>query len=129
MDELIKYSKKQLFYARVRTLASIVTAGGLVICLFILMPVVLDSVTKANAIMEQASETIILADTALESITEMSDSITEMGDSMDTLIMENAESVEAVMKKIEAVDFEGLNSAIKDLGTVIEPLAKFFNKF
>ncbi len=129
MDELIKYSKKQLFYARVRTLASIVTAGGLVICLFILMPVVLDSVTKANAIMEQASETIILADTALESITEMSDSITEMGDSMDTLIMENAESVEAVMKKIEAVDFEGLNSAIKDLGTVIEPLAKFFKKF
>ena len=105
------------------------TAGGLVICLFILMPVVLDSVTKANAIMEQASETIILADTALESITEMSDSITEMGDSMDTLIMENAESVEAVMKKIEAVDFEGLNSAIKDLGTVIEPLAKFFKKF
>ena len=33
------------------------------------------------------------------------------------------------MKKIEAVDFEGLNSAIKDLGTVIEPLAKFFKKF
>lgn len=129
MDELIKYSKKQLFYARVRTLASIVTAGGLVICLFILMPVVLDSAAKANAIMEQASETIVLADTALESITEMSDSITEMGDSMDTLIMENAESVEAVMKKIEAVDFEGLNSAIKDLGTVIEPLAKFFKKF
>ena len=89
MDELIKYSKKQLFYARVRTLASIVTAGGLVICLFILMPVVLDSVTKANAIMEQASETIILADTALESITEMSDSITEMGDSMDTWKMQN----------------------------------------
>lgn len=129
MEELIKYSKKQLFYARVRTLASIVTAGALVICLFILVPVVLSSVAKANDIMEQASETIVLADAALESITEMSTSITEMGDNMDTFIMENAESVEAVMKKIEAVDFEGLNSAIKDLGTVIEPLAKFFNKF
>lgn len=129
MEELIKYSKKQLFYARVRTLASIVTAGALIICLFILMPVVLSSVAKANDIMEQATQTITLADTALESITEMSNSITEMGDNMDTLIMENAESIETVMKKIEAVDFEGLNNAIKDLGTVIEPLANFFGKF
>lgn len=128
LEELIKNSKKQLFYARVRTLASLVVAGALVICLIIVVPVVLKTVAQANDIMTQVSETIVLADTAIESITEMSTSITEMGDNMDTFITDNAQSVAKVMEEIEAVDFEGLNNAIKDLGAVIEPLAKFFKK-
>ena len=28
------------------------------------------------------------------------------------------------MKKIDAMDIEGLNKAIKDLGDIVEPLAK-----
>ncbi len=129
MTELVKNSRKQLFHARLRTLASIVIAGGIVVFLIIVVPVVLKTAAQANDIMVKASETITLADDAIESITEMSGSITSMGENMDTFITENAESVAAVMEKIEAVDFEGLNSAIEDLGTVIEPLANFFNKF
>lgn len=129
MTELVKNSQKQLFYARLRTLASIVIAGGIIIFLIVVVPVILKTVAQANDIMAQASETITLANTAIESITEMSGSITSMGENMDTFITENAESVATVMEKIEAVDFEGLNSAIEDLGAVIEPLAKFFKKF
>lgn len=126
MTELVKNSEKQLFYARIRTLASLVIAGGIIICLFILVPSVLRTISQANVIMTQASETITLADAAIESITQMSTSITEMGNNMDTFITENSQSVSEVMKKMEAVDFESLNKAIKDLGDVIEPLAKFF---
>ena len=79
--------------------------------------------------MAKASGTIELADTAIASVTEMSNSITVMGNNMDTFITENAESVEQVMKKLDDIDFEGLNSAIKDLGDVVEPLANFFGKF
>lgn len=129
MTELVKNSEKQLFYARIRTMASLVIAGGIIICLIILVPAVLKTVSQANVIMVQASETITLADAAIESITEMSASITEMGDNMDTFITENAQSVSEVMKKMESVDFESLNKAIKDLGDVIEPLAKFFHLF
>lgn len=129
LSELVKNSKKQLFYQRVRTLIAIVIAGIIVICMIAIVPAVLRTVKQANEIMAQASETITLADTAIESITEMSSSITEMGENMDTFITENAESVATVMEKIEAVDFEGLNSAIEDLGAVIEPLANFFKKF
>lgn len=129
LTKLVKNSEKQLFYARIRTLATLIIAGGLLICMIVLAPEVLKTVSQANAIMVQASETITLADTAIESITEMSASITEMGENMDTFISENAESVSQVMKKMEEVDFERLNKAIKDLGDVIEPLAKFFNLF
>lgn len=129
LTQLVKNSEKQLFYARIRTLATLIIAGGLLICMIVLAPEVLKTISQANAIMVQASETITLADTAIESITEMSASITEMGENMDTFISENAESVSQVMKKMEEVDFERLNKAIKDLGDVIEPLAKFFNLF
>lgn len=129
MTELVNNSRKQLFYARIRTFAALMGAAAVIFFLISMAPGLLKTVNQANEVMAQASETIVLANTAIESITEMSSAITDMGENMDTFITENAESVAKVMEKIEAVDFEGLNKAIKDLGTVIEPLAKFFNIF
>lgn len=129
LTELVNNSRKQLFYARLRTLSSVVIAAGIIIFLIMVVPAILKTTAQANDIMAKASETITLANAAIESVTEMSTSITSMGENMDTFITENAESVATVMEKIEAVDFEGLNSAIEDLGAVIEPLAKFFNLF
>ncbi len=129
LEELVKNSRKMLFYARIRTAAVLVAAAGIIYCGIVVMPSVFGTVQKANEVMAQASDTIVLADTAIESITEMSRSITEMGDNMDGFITDNANSVEEIMKKIGTVDFEGLNKAIKDLGDTVEPFAKFFGKF
>lgn len=121
--------KKMLFYARIRTAAALVVAILLVLCGILILPKAIGTINQANQIMEQATETISLANTAIESVTTMSQSITDMGTNMDTFITDNGESVEAVMTKLEEIDFEGLNTAIKDLGDVVEPLAKFFGKF
>lgn len=121
--------KKMLFYARIRTAAALVVALLLILCSILIVPKAIGTINQANQIMEQATETISLADTAIESVTTMSQSITDMGTNMDTFITDNGESVEAVMTKLEEIDFEGLNTAIKDLGDVVEPLAKFFGKF
>lgn len=129
LEELVKNSRKQLFYDRIKTLAALVIAAGVIYCAIMVLPSIMNTVQHANQVMAQVSDTITLADEAIESITEMSESITDMGDNMDTFITENAESVEEVMKKIEAVDFENLNKAIKDLGDVVEPFANFFGKF
>lgn len=129
LEELVKNSRKQLFYDRIKTLAALVIAAGVVYCAVLVLPSVMNTVQRANQVMAQVSDTITLADAALESITTMSGSITEMGDNMDALIADNAESVEKVMKKMESVDFDSLNKAIKDLGDVVEPFANFFGKF
>lgn len=129
LEALVKNSEKQLFYARITTAAAFIVAAAVVICLIIIVPAVMNTVSRANAIMVQASDTISLADTAIESITEMSGSITAMGNNMDDFITENAESVAEVMEKLDSIDFEGLNGAIEDLGNVVEPLANFFGKF
>lgn len=121
--------KKMLFYARIRTAVALAVAVLLVLCGILIVPKAIGTINQANQIMEQATETISLANTAIESVTTMSQSITDMGTNMDTFITDNGESVEAVMTKLEEIDFEGLNTAIKDLGDVVEPLAKFFGKF
>lgn len=121
--------KKMLFYARIRTAVVLVVAILLVLCGILIVPKAIGTINQANQIMEQATETISLANTAIESVTTMSQSITDMGTNMDTFITDNGESVEEVMTKLEEIDFEGLNTAIKDLGDVVEPLAKFFGKF
>lgn len=129
MEILVENSKKQLLYARIGAIAMAVLAAAFLICFVMIMPQTIAAIRNANNIMVQASETITLAEEAIASVTQMSDSITAMGENMDTFITENAEAVTGVMEKIEAIDFEGLNGAIKDLGEVVEPLAKFFGKF
>lgn len=129
LEKLVKNSAKQLFYTRVTTLAALILVAVVIACLAVIMPKVTETVENANAILAQASETITLVDSTLESVTEMSESITTMGTNMDTFITENSESIEQIMTKLDGIDFEGLNNAIADLGDVVEPLAEFFGKF
>lgn len=129
MEILVENSKKQLRYSRISAIAMTSIAVLFLICLVMVLPQAITAIHQANNIMVQASETITLAEEAITSVTEMSDAITTMGNNMDTFITENSEAVTEVMEQIEAIDFEGLNGAIKDLGDVVEPLANFFGKF
>lgn len=102
---------------------------AVVIALLILVPSLLKTIHQVNGVAAEAEETLAQAQDALEGVDEMTDAVTSMSENMDTFVTENAVSIEQVMKKLEAIDFEGLNGAIKDLGDVVEPMAKFFGKF
>ena len=128
-DTLKRLMEKQLFYSRIAAFAALAAAAALGMCLVVAMPSVMQTVTKANYVMDQAAGTLLLADEAIRSVTDMSEAIKDMGTNMDSFISENSQSIEEVMKKVEAIDFEGLNSAIQDLGDTVDPFAKFFNRF
>ena len=129
LAKLRENSEKQLFYSRIRSIAAVVTALCILCALVMVVPALLRTAAGADAVIAQASSSITLANEAITDVIEMSGAITEMGLSMDDFIAENAEAVSSLMKEIEAIDFEGLNKAIKDLGDVVEPFAKFFNRF
>ena len=48
---------------------------------------------------------------------------------MDSLAVYAQESLQQTMEKLDTIDFETLNRAIRNLSDVVEPLAKFFNVF
>lgn len=129
LARLIELSEKQLFHARVKSVLTLITTLCVVYALILVVPAIRKTAASADAVIAQASITITLMDEGIGGIIEMSEAITEMGQSMDALIEENGDAVSSLMKEVEAIDFEGLNKAIKDLGDVVEPFAKFFNRF
>ena len=45
------------------------------------------------------------------------------------LVWQSSEALSQATEKLNRMDIESLNSAIRDLGAVVEPLAEFFGKF
>ena len=52
-----------------------------------------------------------------------------MADNVDSLVTSSQAGVEQAMEKLNSIDFDTLNRAIRNLSDVVEPLAKFFNVF
>ncbi len=111
-------NKKKLFYLR------LLTAIFAVICIAIVsvIPSVISTLDTTKTTMAHLNDTITTMDDTITTMDETLDAITAMADTGTTGITE-------ALEKIESIDFEGLNSAIGDLGTVVEPMAKFFEKF
>lgn len=111
-------NKKKLFYLR------LLTAIFAVICIAIVavIPSVLSTLATTQNTMAHLNDTITTMDDTITTMDETLDTITEMADAGTTGITE-------ALEKIESIDFEGLNKAIGDLGTVVEPMANFFGKF
>ena len=129
LQRIAEQTKKLVFYARISAICGGILTMAVVIALLILVPSLLKTIHQVNGVAAEAEETLAQAQDALAGVDEMTDAVTSMSENMDTFVTENAVSIEQVMKKLEAIDFEGLNGAIKDLGDVVEPMAKFFGKF
>ena len=52
-----------------------------------------------------------------------------MVSNVDSLAVYAQDSLQQTMDKLNTIDFETLNQAIRDLAKVIEPLANFFGRF
>ena len=74
--------------------------------------------------MEQAAGQ--LAELDIRSIVE---NVETLVGNVDMLAVSAQDSLKQTMTKLDTIDFEALNKAIKDLSAVVEPLAKFFGAF
>ena len=123
MKKMEENSRKQLNYARIQCIFSVVAAGCCVALLIMVMqmiPTVQDFVGQAE---------VILADleTATHNLSKID--LTGTVENVNALLTTTQSGVEEAMTKINAIDFETLNSAIQDLADVIKPLANAANWF
>lgn len=109
------YLKKQLFYTRIFAVSMFLVALVVIGSVLILLP-------KVNETISYANETMINMNQTMEELTVVFQSVNE-------LVTSNEASVGQAIEKLNAVDIESLNSAIGDLNAVVEPMAKFFDKF
>ena len=117
-----KYAKKQ---GRIVALAAIFCVAimiGVGILVLSVLPKVVTLLDQANGIAVQADDVMKDLNVVTKQLAQAD--ITGMIDDVSKLVVESEESINDAMKKVDAMDIDGLNKAIKDLGDVIEPLAK-----
>ena len=122
MAELNKYSRKQLFWQRIASLAVLGIFAVILIAALVVIPRVLVTLYNVNQVLSDATE-------SLEQINGMVSEMTTASKNLNELVNENAGPLTEAVKNMSNVDFDGLNKAITDLQDTVGPMASFFNKF
>ena len=123
-------SRKQLTYARLQCVFSVVAA----ICCIALLVVGVMVLPKVQNVAQQAEVVLsnlesVTSELAEVDFTGMIGHIDDLVTNVDGLVSSSQQGVENALLKINQIDFDRLNKAIKDLSDVIEPIADFFNGF
>lgn len=119
LKELIDKGRRQLIYTRILAAALCGILAVVIIALCIIVPPAVKTIKHADEAIVSASSTLSKADEAIDGINSMTGEVTEF-------IETNSEAVSGSMQKLQNIDFDGLNKAIQNLESVVEPLAKLF---
>ena len=130
LERMEQTNKKQVFYARLQFLFTVVAALCCVVLLLSgmsVLPKLQETAVQAEAVLTNLETvTTELANVDLNSMVQNVDTLVT---DVDGLVGTSQVGVEQAMEKLNAIDFDALNEAIKDLSDVIDPIARFFNKY
>lgn len=138
LERMEATNKKQVFYARIQCLFSLIAAVCCVVLLclgFKFMPQIQVLSERANIVLtnlESVTEDLAEVDlSGLEyMINELSKAdLSSMVDHIDELVTASRDGVEDTMNKLNEINFEALNQTIEDLSQVVERLAKIAKIF
>lgn len=130
LRKIERSSRMQTYSGYVRTGLMLVCA----VCMAVLVVMVFRLMPQINEILAQAQHAFNQVGTVLDYLEQTSYQLSQvdlqgMVSNVDGLVTTGQQSLEASMEKLNGVDFEALNKAIKDLEAVIEPLAKMTKVF
>ena len=121
-----KYLKKQLRTTWIICIVMTVIAAAVFIFLFTLLPKLTVALDNLN-VLETDLQTIT-AELKEADISGTVTSVQSLAESTSKLVNDCSESLTEAIAKLNSFDVEGLNRAIEDLTSVVEPLAKLFGK-
>lgn len=116
----VKYARKQYFMSQITAAASIVILGIVLYVAATLLP-------RANTTFDNLELVMGNLDTITSELAETD--INGMINNVNQLVTSSQQDVENALSKVNSIDFDALNKAIRDLSDVIAPLAKFVNLF
>ncbi len=132
LEDIKTLNKKRVFWSRI----SAILLALLVVGVLSLIPIFIKTLNNANEALTNANDAIDTAVEALDQAELIMDDLSGTIDTLETalssvttLVDDSSTELKTAFENINSIDFEGLNKAISDLGDVVEPLSKFFNKF
>ncbi len=127
----MKYAKRQARFSVIISALCLVLVAVMVVVILTIIPKVVTVIDTATEISENVVVILDDAGAVIKNLDKVTTELNEMDinglfDNVNTLVAQSQESITNTMKKIEDIDFVGLNQAISDLGDIVEPMAKFF---
>ena len=130
LEQMEKTNRKQVAYARLQFVFSVIAAICCILLLLVgvkVLPQLQEAALQAETVLTNLET--VTTELAQADLIGMVENVDALVTNVDGLVGTSQEGVEQTMAKINAIDFDALNDAIKDLSDVIEPIAKFFNTF
>lgn len=114
-----KYARKQYRMSQITALASLVMMVVVISACFTVIP-------RLNTLFTNMETVMTDVETVTSSLA--NSNIDQMIDGIDQLVSTSEYSIRQAVDKLNAVDIDTLNQAIKSLNDVVEPMAKFFGR-
>lgn len=125
----MEHKQNHTVYLRTVTIAAVIVCVAVCIAFGLLVPRASRALRHAVETLSSVDELVVTADVALANANKALAAANEAADAANRLVTDNAAAVTEAMEKINALDFESLNNAIRDLESIVEPLAKLANLF
>ena len=126
LESIEETNRKQLSYARMQFILSVIS----IVCCVALLAAGLTFLPQIISIISDV-ETVVSNLEAVTTTLTKSDYITVLNNinmlitNIDNFVTTSQSGIEEALSKINSIDFDTLNQAIKDLADVIEPLVTF----
>lgn len=121
MEDMKKAEQKSVVYQRISALLMLI----FVVSILFLIPSVISTLDTAKATLNHMNDAISKMEVALDSVEDALDTVDSLAAEGENAIL----GMETALQKVNEFDIETLNTAIKDLSDVVEPLANFFKVF
>ena len=120
--QIEKNSRQQTRTARLQCLLALVAAVfcvGVFVLIFNFLP-------RLDTVVTQMQTVLGNLETTTQELAALD--LGGMMDGIDTLVASGQEGLAQTMEKLNTIDIDTLNKAIKDLAAVVEPFAKLINR-
>lgn len=129
----MKFAKRQSVTSLILSVLCLLIVGCVAVAIVMVIPKVNKLLKTADDTIKQASMIMEDAQTAVDNLNQITTDLSqvkidEIVTNVNNLVTDSQESIGQAMQQLNKVDFDGLNSAINDLQSVIEPLAKLFGR-
>ena len=129
LKTLLKKQKKQLFYSRITGVAMAVLVAVVIMTLVVIVPKTITTLEHVNTVISQVEGMLGDVQVSIDNIDNMTAEIAKAAEGINVLVDDNAEVLNEAMTKINDIDFDSLNDAIRDLSSVVQPLARLTKMF
>ncbi len=136
LREILKYQKRSSRMTRIAAIAVIFIVAVFAVAVGLIIPRAVNLVDHVSNSLAEVDAMIDHAGGMMENINKVTEEFNDLIadasiliDNSNSMVEDNTDAITETVNKLNSMDFDTLNKAIKDLSNVVEPLAKFFNVF